>query len=157
MKSAMPWQQRGRRGLHGCCRGWWVFCGSIKILADQILLIEIVSDSTYDENVPIRPFNKFWTSLVAIYSIASKAPWRAGFKHSRGSLRIVQCWFGSKWPLYRCNKCYKIGNLADMIVGHFNFWLVSCNLYMKNVLHDVIAELFGMQVFAICDQSIMYL
>ena len=49
------------------------FCESIKILADQILLIEIVPDSTYDENVPIRPFNKFGTSLVAIYSSASKA------------------------------------------------------------------------------------
>ena len=27
----------------------------------------------YDENVSIRPFHKFWTSLVAIHSIVFKA------------------------------------------------------------------------------------
>ncbi len=54
-------------------RGWYIFCESIKILADQILLVEIVPDSTYDENVPIRSFHKFWTSLVTIQSIAPKA------------------------------------------------------------------------------------
>ncbi len=43
------------------------------------------------------------------------------------------------------------GGLGLISVG------VSCNFYMKNVLLDVTAELFGMHIFPMRAQSIMYL